>query len=248
MKFVDCILNEIKLDKTIASYNQREVSLVDIFNSDKLYVVTIEDFSEVNIYDEKYQNLFKDKVIITNDAYLNSALRTNYICTQICVYDIGFTILELEKKEDNQLYLVKADNIDYYIVENINNPMNVFYGLEKYSKIVIKLDSICKIKNIPNYASNCILPPKVDFDHFKELTDFVRRENLSDENVKDYIESKFSEYVLPVMIKTVKENNINPKVTEIEIKEDYFKLLFDFIKAFRDDINNDINLKQRKQI
>ena len=32
------------------------------------------------------------------------------------------------------------------------------------------------------------------------------------------------------MIKVIKENNINPNVTEEEIKEDYLKLIYDFVK------------------
>ena len=54
--------------------------------------------------------------------------------------------------------------------------------------------------------------------------------DLSEQNIKDYVQENLLSYITPYMIEIIRKYNINGNVTDDEIKSDYIRLMCDFIK------------------
>ena len=227
------VLNEIKLDKKMASFNNKEVSLVDIFDKESLCLVkSINKYpflgnTSADILKNELDNFQENNPIIWGNNYLNSALRQNYSCVKIKKASDYVYIYKLKKNPNKTPYFVDLENADSYII-GIANSRALIYGLKKYKNIVIQRKQISGFEEFPDYASCCIYPPIFTFDKITEIISNTNSKN--DDEIKEYIKSNLFKYITPSMIKVVKENNINPNVTEEEIKEEYLKLIYDFVK------------------
>ena len=52
---------------------------------------------------------------------------------------------------------------------------------------------------------------------------------MSEQDIKDYIQSHIGEYVTSYMMKMVKQYNINTGVTDEQIKNAYTSLIYDYV-------------------
>ena len=53
---------------------------------------------------------------------------------------------------------------------------------------------------------------------------------MPESDIKSYIRENLSSYITPYMISIIKEYNIHADISDNKIKEDYIKLIYDFIK------------------
>ena len=57
--------------------------------------------------------------------------------------------------------------------------------------------------------------------------------DLDNEKVADIIRNKLTEYITPYLMQVIIGDNINEKITEDEIREEYVTMISDFIKMKR---------------
>ena len=64
--------------------------------------------------------------------------------------------------------------------------------------------------------------------------------NITEQNIKDYVQENLLYYITPYMIEIIQKYNINVNVTDDEIKSDYIRLICDFIKEniMKEDLKN----------
>ena len=244
------VLEKIKLPSNIISYNNKEINAKKFFENSSLYLVggfktngynTIIPEEQKRIEDD-FGNLLKNKVVLWGDDYLGVALMFNYMCTEIIEYNNRCSIYKLDKfdsdgdsksyipnivtcsKETD--YLLKLEQLDYF-----HGSRSAIFGLKQYSTIVVKRNYISGFEHFPNYSNCYIYSP---FSQKGQVDDLLNSTiNMKDDEIRNYIRSKLSEYITPYMMLVVKRDNINNDVTEDQIKEGYISLISDFITLKR---------------
>ena len=116
-------------------------------------------------------------------------------------------------------------------LDNITNhrcSRKTIYGLKEYPNIVIKNPWLNSFEHYPQYSSCCIYSPFTNKDEVGDLMNITK--DLSEQNIKDYVQENLLSYITPYMIEIIRKYNINGNVTDDEIKSDYIRLMCDFIK------------------
>ena len=156
----------------------------------------------------------------------------NYICVRVIKYDSFCQIYELNRIGDknNTPQLIECKD-KYLITLEKNNihrcSRNTIYGLKEYSDIVVRKNYISGFENFPDYGTCCIYSPFSTKEQIDHLLDTVK--DMSEQDIKHYIQTNILEYVTSYMMKMVKQYNINSDVTDEQIKNAYTSLIYDYV-------------------
>lgn len=235
-------LEKIKIPFDIASYDGTDVTADKIFKAESLFLIegVITNGDNVNLPKIKEriinenEDLFSGKLIVWGSGYLQSALMFNYICTEVVKYENGFQMYKLEKNDTEtiqpKLVVCRVDNYLNALEKDSFHECSrsSIFGLDKYSKIVVKINYISGFERFPDYSTCSIYTPFSKKDQVDELLSEIK--DLDDHKIKEYIRSNLSKYITPYMMRVVKSYNVNDNVTEEEIKDEYISLIYDFIK------------------
>lgn len=233
-------LSNVKINSNIVSLNKQEISADKLFEAQSLFLIKGFKTNGANniILEEKRRieeglaELLKDKILIWENNYLHEALMFNYICVRVIKYDSFCQIYELNRIGDknNTPQLIECKD-KYLITLEKNNihrcSRNTIYGLKEYSDIVVRKNYISGFENFPDYGTCCIYSPFSRKEQIDYLLDKVK--DMSEQDIKDYIQAHIGEYVTSYMMKMVKQYNINTGVTDEQIKNAYTSLIYDYV-------------------
>ena len=234
-------LSKIKLPSDIASCNKSPITADKLFEAETLFLVkgfkTVDINSLISLSDkERIENenekILNDQIVIWGDNYLYNALMFNYICVKNIRYELGCKIYELKKRDINPItpqlidydvnYLLKLEEGSFH-----NCSRNAIYGLKKYEDITVKMNWISGFENFPNYGTCCIYSPFSKKEQIDQLLDSVK--DMSEQDIKNYIQTHISEYITSYMMKMVKLYNIHTDITDEQIKTAYISLIYDYV-------------------
>ena len=119
-------------------------------------------------------------------------------------------------------YLMKLEEGSFH-----NCSRNAIYGLKDYEKIVVKNSWISGFENFPDYCTCCIYSPFSKKEQIDQLLDKVK--DMSEQDIKNHIQTNILDYVTSYMMKIVKQYNINSGVTDEQIKNTYTSLIYDYV-------------------
>ena len=243
------ILKQIMLPINIVSYNKKGINAKKLFESSSLYLVggfktngynTIIPEEQKRIEDD-FGNLLKNKMVLWGDDYLGVALMFNYMCTEIIEYNNRCSIYKLDKfdSDDSKSYIpniVTCTRETEYLrkleqLDSFHGSRSAIFGLTQYSTIVVKRNYISGFEHFPKYSNCYIYSPFSKRGQVDELLNSTK--NMEDDEIRNYIRNKLTEFVTPYMLFVVKRDNINNNVTEDQIKEGYISLISDFITLKR---------------
>ena len=233
-------LSNVKINSNIVSLNKQEISADKLFEAQSLFLIKGFKTNGANniILEEKRRieeglaELLKDKILIWENNYLHEALMFNYICVRVIKYDSFCQIYELNRIGDknNTPQLIECKD-KYLITLEKNNihrcSRNTIYGLKEYSDIVVRKNYISGFENFPDYGTCCIYSPFSTKEQIDHLLDTVK--DMSEQDIKHYIQTNILEYVTSYMMKMVKQYNINSDVTDEQIKNAYTSLIYDYV-------------------
>ena len=238
-------LKKIELPKNIVSYNKKSIKADKLYNDHSLYLIKGFKTNGQNTIlpeiqsklEEKYKKELSNKILIWGGDYLHSMLMFNYVCTEIVLYEDDCKIYKLEKNnydvekpipvECNDIkYLQALENSHYH-----DSTRSSIYGLKQYSRIVVKTIYISGFEHFPDYSICCIYSPFSEKGQIDELMN--KTKDLDNEKVADIIRNKLTEYITPYLMQVIIGDNINEKITEDEIREEYVTMISDFIKMKR---------------
>ena len=241
--FNDSRLSMITMPSDIVSYNQKTITADKLITAQTL--ILIKNFKttgadkilreEINRIENQYRKILKNNIVLWGDSYLESALIGNYFCSNVLVYTKNCIIYKLEKitktiPYDNKLipfvqeYLLALNNVGIHKCSR-----NTIYGLSKYPNISVKKYWVSGFEHFPSYSSCCIYSP---FTNKKEIDGLLQEFKNTAEGASriNLIKTKLSLYISPFMMTIIRNYNINPDVTDEQIKEDYISLIYDFIQ------------------
>lgn len=233
-------LSNVKINSNIVSLNKQEISADKLFEAQSLFLIKGFKTNGANniILEEKRRieeglaELLKDKILIWENNYLHEALMFNYICVRVIKYDSFCQIYELNRIGDknNTPQLIECKD-KYLITLEKNNihrcSRNTIYGLKEYSDIVVRKNYISGFEDFPDYGTCCIYSPFSTKEQIDHLLDTVK--DMSEQDIKHYIQTNILEYVTSYMMKMVKQYNINSDVTDEQIKNAYTSLIYDYV-------------------
>ena len=236
------ILANINMPREIISFDENSITADRFFEAKTLLLVSGLSSNgannivqtEIDCIREKYNDKLAGNIVVWNDSYLHNALMFNFICTEVVVFDKKCKIYKLEKISSNECkpiksikgYLVDLDNITFHRCSR-----KTIYGLKEYPNIVIKNPCLNGFEYYPEYSSCCIYSPFTNKDKASELMNITK--DMPEQNIKDYVQENLLDYITPYMIGIIRTYNINANVTDDDIKNDYIKLICDFIKLKR---------------
>ena len=234
-------LSQREIPKDIASYNKQAITADKLIEAKTLILISGFEINtvgnileeEINRIEEKYSKTLADKIIIWGDNYLQNAFMFNYICSEVLLYNNDCKIYKLEKITSNSNdYKPITAGVEYLnILDNMGLhkcSRKVIYGLEEYPNISVKRCWISGFENFPPYSSCCIYSPFTNKREIENLLNHVK--DMPESDIKSYIRENLSSYITPYMISIIKEYNIHADISDNKIKEDYIKLIYDFIK------------------
>ncbi|MBR5034261.1 MAG: ATP-binding protein [Bacteroidales bacterium] len=235
-------LKKIVLPTIITSYNKKAITADILFNSQSVYLVKGYNPNERNTtlndiqsrLGEQYKKVLSNKILIWGGDYLHSMLFRNYICTEIVLYENDCHVYKLEKdhSDNRDISLVKCSSTNYLQAFQKNTYHNctraLIYGLERYSRIIVKNQYISGFEHFPDYSSCSIYSPFSNDKQIEELLSSIT--DIDSRATTDIIRNKLSEYITPYLIKIIKNDNVNTNITEEEIQEEYISIIYDFIK------------------
>lgn len=233
-------LSQREIPKDIASYNKQAITADKLIEAKTLILISGFEINtvgnileeEINRIEEKYSKTLADKIIIWGDNYLQNAFTFNYICSEVLLYNNDCEIYKLEKITSNSNDYKPIKHVVEYL--NILDNMGlhkcsrkVIYGLEEYPNISVKRCWISGFENFPPYSSCCIYSPFTNKEEIENLLNHVK--DMPESDIKSYIRENLSSYITPYMMGIIKEYNISADISDNKIKEDYIKLIYDFI-------------------
>lgn len=243
-------LNDLYLPKNIVSCDDNEINVKQLiegqtllqvvggFRTNGYRIIIPEDQQKIQ---QQCKDIFNNKCVLWGDSYLHTVLLFNYHCSRIIKWDKDCSIIELQRnlQTDNKPCLVECEVPDYIL--NIEKSdlhrcsRSTIYGLKKYSQIVVHRNYISGFEHFPAYSNCVIYSPFSDTTQVSELIDATK--NYDDNETRNCIRKKLSEYITPSLMRVLIHNNINSSVTEEQITEGYVNFLFDFLKAKKCPIN-----------
>ena len=234
-------LPKIELPLYIVSYNKSSITADKLFEADT--IILIEGFkargidnlifpSEKERIESSNEELLNNQIVVWGDNYLHTALMFNYACVKILKYESECKIYELKRKTDEHVapQLIECDKNYLKQLEEggfHNCSRNAIYGLKDYENIVVKKSWISGFENFPDFCTCCIYSPFSKKEQVNELLDSVKE--MPNQDINKYILKNYELYITPYMRRIVKENNINPNITEEQIKDGYLSLIHDFV-------------------
>lgn len=237
-------LNELYLPKNIVSCDGKEISTKQLVEGQTLLqvisgyrtngyrIIIPEDQQRIQ---EQCKDIFNNKCVLWGDSYLHTVLLFNYHCSKIIKWDKECSIIELERnlQTDNKPCLVDCEISDYILKIEKNGfhrcSRSTIYGLKKYSQIVVHRNYISGFEHFPAYSNCVIYSPFSNTTQVAELIDATKE--YDDDDTRNYIRKKMSEYISPSLMRVLIHNNINFCVTEEKIIEGYVSLIMDYLKA-----------------
>ena len=220
--------------KDITSYRlftESDIYLISGFRTNGYHVILEEDKNQI---EKQYEKILKDKLVIWGMNYLHTALRFNFICTEVIVYSNKCQIYKLERNYNNRNDIKVIDAVEEYLLslERISIhecSRNTIYGLKQYSNIVVHLNYISGFEFFPDYSTCCIYSPFSKEGQVDKLLEELKDKEESE--MKEYLRKNLSQYITPYMIEVIKKYNIHENITEDQIKDEYILLIFDFINV-----------------
>ena len=167
---------------------------------------------------------------------------TSDICTEIVLFEEDCRIYKLEKLNSDlgKPILVECNDKKYLrALENshyLDSSRGSIYGLKCYSRIVVKNKFISGFEHFPDYSTCCIYSPFSEKGQIEELMN--KTKDLDNSSVFDIIRNNFSEYITPYLMQVIKRNNINEKITEEDIREEYVSMISDFVRMKKELLDN----------
>ena len=227
----------------MASYNGLVITADWLLKADSLLWVTGVKTDEANIIQEQTKNEIMEKcsekldghIVLWGDSYLYESLVSTYICSSVIKYDKECQIYKLEKRknpEKTSIEKTSIDAIDEYVLaleanQSFGCSRSTIYGWQKYPNIIVKRNFISGFEQYPRYSQTCIYSP---FSNRKESKDLVDKlKGKSEEDAKKDMRQNINTYLTPVRMQIIKEYNINEKVTDEQIVDDYVSLIYDFV-------------------
>ena len=244
------LLKRIELPKYIVSCNKKSVKADKLFNDQSLYLIkgfktngnNIIITEDQSLIEKKYEKLLSNKTLIWGGDYLHSMLMFNYICTEIVLYEEDCRIYKLEKLNSDlgkPIFVECKDKKYLQALENkhfLDSSRGSIYGLKCYSRIVVKNKYISGFEHFPDYSTCCIFSPFSEKGQIEELINITK--DLDNSTVSDIIRNKLSEYITPYLMQVIKTNNINEKITDEEIREEYVSMISDFVRMKKKLLDN----------
>lgn len=239
------VLEKIIIPQRIASYNDEDLQASRFLSSNTLLIVNGCNTSNGEIVQQDieeikrtYKDILSDNIIIWNENDLFSALYKKYLCVEIVVFNSKYQIYKLIKKskETGIGYLTCKENGTNYLHRlssgSVFNCTRIaIYGLERYPNIIVKKEFLSGFERFPSYCNCCIYSP---FEKQSQVNTLMSSTNgMGDEELMTYLRKNISDYITPRVIQIIQEKNIKKGIKEDLIKEDYCRLLFDFIKIER---------------
>ena len=234
-------LSKIKLPSDMISYNETSITANKLFEANSIILIkgfkangvnSLISSSEKERIEKANEDFLKERIVVWGDNYLHTALMFNYVCVRILKYEIGCKIYELKRKTDESIVPQLIDCDKNYLMQlekgSFHNcSRNAIYGLKDYEKIIVKNSWISGFENFPDYSTCCIYSPFSKKEQIDYLLDMVK--DMSEQEIKHYIQTNISEYVTSYMMKVVKQYNINSDVTDEQIKSTYTSLIYDYV-------------------
>ena len=234
-------LSKIKLPSDMVSYNETSITANKLFEANPIILIkgfkangvnSLISSSEKERIEKANEDFLKERIVVWGDNYLHTALMFNYVCVRILKYEIGCKIYELKRKADESIVPQLIDCDKNYLMQlekgSFHNcSRNAIYGLKDYEKIIVKNSWISGFENFPDYSTCCIYSPFSKKEQIDYLLDMVK--DMSEQEIKHYIQTNISEYVTSYMMKVVKQYNINSDVTDEQIKSTYTSLIYDYV-------------------
>ena len=224
----------------IASYNKSNITADKLFNTSELYlikgfrtngnnIIAKEDKDKI---EKNHEYLLQDKLIVWGENYLHSALKFNFICTEVVTYESKCHIYKLNRINNIKIkaikspkeYLLSLDKISFHECSR-----NTIYGLDEYSNIVVHLNYISGFERFPAYSTCCIYSPFSKEGQVNKLIEELKGKDDSD--IKEHIRKNINQYITPYMIEIIKKYNIDESVTEEQIVNEYILLIHDFLNV-----------------
>jgi HD superfamily phosphodiesterase len=244
-------LKKVELPQNIVSYNKKRIKADKLFNDQPLYLIRGYKTNGQNMIlpdiqselEEKYKKEFSDKILIWGGNYLHSMLLFNYVCTEIVIYEDDCKIYKLEKADSDVKKQEPVECNDIKYLQALGNSRyhdctrGSIYGLKQYSRIIVKKNYISGFEHFPDYSTCCIYSPFSEKGQIDELMNMTK--GLETDKVSDIIRNKLTEYITPYLMQVIIRDNINEKITEDEIREEYVTMISDLIKMKR-------NIQDRK--
>lgn len=234
------ILSKIKIPHEIASYDKSEITAEKLLEATTLLLVN--GFktngtnsivqSEIERIEKQYNDVLSGYIIIWGGDYLYNSLMFNYICSEVLQYDNNCKIYKLQK--------ITSSNFEHKSIRFNKNYLNILdymgvhkcsrktiYGLDEYPNISVRKYYISGFENFPQYSSCCIYSPFTNKSEIEDLLNNTRGKSETD--IKNYIREKLSSYITPYLMGVIKKYNVHANISDEKIKEDYIKLIYDFI-------------------
>lgn len=242
IKYSDKCLKECIIPSYMASFNKKDITSYRLFTESDIYLISgfrtngyhviLEE--DKNQIEKQYEKILKDKLVIWGMNYLHTALRFNFICTEVIVYSNKCQIYKLERNYNNRNDIKVIDAVEEYLLslERISIhecSRNTIYGLKQYSNIVVHLNYISGFEFFPDYSTCCIYSPFSKEGQVDKLLEELKDKEESE--MKEYLRKNLSQYITPYMIEVIKKYNIHENITEDQIKDEYILLIFDFINV-----------------
>lgn len=237
-------INNLKLPKNIVSYDDKEISVKQLAESQSLLlvvggfrtngyrIIVPEDQQKIQ---EQCKDILNNNCVIWGDSYLHTVLLFNYHCSKVLKWDKECSIIELQRnvQTDNKPCLVECEISDY-ILDIAKSDFHrcsrsTIYSLKKYSQIVVHSNYVSGFEQFPAYSNCVIYSPFSDTTQVSELIDATK--NYDYNETCNYIRKKMSEYITSSLMRVLIHNNINSSVTEEQIIDGYVALLSDFLIA-----------------
>lgn len=234
-------LSKIKLSSDLVSYNKLSITADKLFEADTIILIkgfkanginSLISQSEKERIEKNNEELLNEQIVLWGDNYLHTALMFNYVCVKNLKYELGCKIYVLKRKIDEHIvpqlidydknYLMKLEEGSFH-----NCSRNAIYGLKDYEKIVVKNSWISGFENFPDYCTCCIYSPFSKKEQIDQLLDKVK--DMSEQDIKNHIQTNILDYVTSYMMKIVKHYNINSGVTDEQIKNTYTSLIYDYV-------------------
>ena len=238
-------LKKIELPKNIVSYNKKNIKADKLFNNQSVYLIRGYKTNGQNMIlpeiqsklEEKYKKELSNKILIWGGDYLHSMLLFNYVCKEIVIYEDDCKIYKLEKDNSDVKKPIPVECNENKYLQALENSRyhdctrGSIYGLKQYSRIVVKKNHISGFEHFPDYSTCCIYSPFSETGQIEELMN--KTKDLDNDKVSDIIRNKLTEYITPYLMQVIIDDNINEKITEDEIREEYVSMISDFIKTKR---------------
>lgn len=236
-------LSNYELRDVMASYNGSVITADRLLTADSLLWVSGFKTKGENIIQEQTKNEIMEKcseklddhVVLWEDSYFYESLMPTYICSEVIKYDKECQIYKLEKRKNTEKTSnakTSIDAVDEYVLaleanQSFGCSRSTIYGWQKYPNIIVKRNFISGFEQFPRYSQTCIYSP---FSNRKESKDLVDKlKGKSEEDAKKDIRQNINTYLTPFMMQIIKEYNINEKVTDEQIVDDYVSLIYDFV-------------------